>query len=340
MKYAVYAAALLIGVIGGYGRCIIKKSALRISLTLILLTLGNIASLYPPIVGIFQDAVTEIKLTYTPVTVLVPKGGVRMISDSVAVCRDVSGSEVLCTFSIDINAVMAISKKHPILLTVIPLSHSHFHIDHADTTPFLLLPYIPGLGERARILFFHVPSAWTGFFAYFVTMIFSIRYLRKKIMLDDTIAHSSAIIGTVFTGIAYATGAIWAKFNWGHFFNWDTRELSILLLLAIYAAYFVLRYNVKSEGMKRVASVYAIIATIAAVFLIFIIPRITMSLHPGSKDDTNIGPLLSPEQSALDMTKAVVFSLMLAGFILLYSWLLNITVRYHLLRQRLSPKSP
>lgn len=336
MKYVYYAVALLVGIIGGYSKGIIHKSILRISLTVILLMAGIITSLYPPIVGSFQDAVTENKVSYTPIAVFIPKGGIRMIGDSVAICRDMRGREAICIFSEHTNAVMAKSKQQNILITTNPISHSTYKVITINPAPTFMLPYIPGLGERARIMFFHVPSAWTGFFAYFLTMIFSIRYLRKGRLLDDTIAYSSAIIGTVFTAIAYVTGAIWAKFNWGHFFNWDTRELSVLLLLAVYAAYFVLRFNVKGEGMRRLSAVYAIIATVAAVFLIFILPRITISLHPGSKDDTSIGPLLSPEQTALDMTKAAVFSLMFAGFILLYSWLLNITVRYQLLCQRLS----
>jgi hypothetical protein len=83
------------------------------------------------------------------------------------------------------------------------------------------------------------------------------------------------------------------------------------------------------------AAVYAIIASIAALFLVFIVPRVTVSLHPGSKDDVNIGPMLSPEQSALDLTKAAVFSIMLAGFTLLYAWLLSMRARLDILGQRL-----
>lgn len=40
--------------------------------------------------------------------------------------------------------------------------------------------FIPGLGERARIIFLHVPSAWLSVIAFFVAMIYAVRYLRSK----------------------------------------------------------------------------------------------------------------------------------------------------------------
>jgi hypothetical protein len=69
------------------------------------------------------------------------------------------------------------------------------------------------------------------------------------------------------------------------------------------------------------------------------VPRITISLHPGSRDDTNIGPVLSPEQDALDLTKAAVFSIMLSGFTLLYTWILNLIARYRIITENLQGRS-
>ncbi len=102
-------------------------------------------------------------------------------------------------------------------------------------------PIIPGLEEKARILFFHVPMSWVTVVAFVVSMIYGIRYLAKKNLNDDVKSVSSAGLGLMFCLLATVTGSIWAKFNWGSFWNWDPRETSIFMLLLIYGAYFALR---------------------------------------------------------------------------------------------------
>ena len=65
------------------------------------------------------------------------------------------------------------------------------------------------------------------------------------------------------------------------YWNWDPRQTSIFILLIIYGAYFLLRSAVEDEERRaRMASVYSILAFISVPFLVFIIPRIYMSLHP------------------------------------------------------------
>ncbi|GIV54228.1 MAG: hypothetical protein KatS3mg039_0746 [Candidatus Kapaibacterium sp.] len=331
MKYAFYVAGLAVAIIVGWGKGILRPTRWRALLAIILIAVGIIGGLYPPIVGTFQDAIVESRGKPVSINVLLPPNGIMPLSDSVIWCRDISGSTVKARMVKNNKTVMAQSIPQKLLIHTSPITHDFFDISSVTHAPWIMLPYIPGLGERARILFFHVPAAWTGFLAYVITMLYSLRYLRTSREEDDAVAVASASIGTLFTILAYISGAIWAKFNWGHFFNWDTRELSVLLLLAIYIAYFVLRANIRSDAQKRVAATYAIVAAVAALFLIFIVPRITTSLHPGSRDDTNIGPILSPEQDTLDTTKAAIFSIMLAGFTLLYSWMLNFVARYRLI---------
>ncbi len=41
-------------------------------------------------------------------------------------------------------------------------------------------PLIPGLEENAKIIFFHVPTAWLTVIAFLMSTIFSFKYLRKK----------------------------------------------------------------------------------------------------------------------------------------------------------------
>jgi heme exporter protein C len=182
-------------------------------------------------------------------------------------------------------------------------------------------PVIPGLEDRARILFFHVPMSWTAVVAFVVSMLYGIRFLKTKSMDDDLKSVSSAGLGLLYCILATVTGSVWAKFNWGSFWNWDPRETSIFVLLLIYGAYFALRSSL-DDAVKRatLSSVYAIIAGVTVPFFIFIMPRIMASLHPE--------PLVNTEGKVhMNSTMLTVFLSSLAGFTALYFWLLSLRVR-------------
>ena len=194
--------------------------------------------------------------------------------------------------------------------------------------PLFTLPYIIMLEERARIMFYHVPMSWVAIIAYLLSMVYALRYVRTRDIQLDDVSSSAASVGTLYTVLATVTGSVWAKFNWGSFWNWDPRETSIFVLLLIYAAYFLLRSAIEDEHRRaRLSAVYSVIAFITAPFLIFVIPRMFKGLHPGSLDDVNAGPLLSPSSQDINLTKQVLFSLALFSFTLVYFWLMNIRMR-------------
>ncbi len=209
------------------------------------------------------------------------------------------------------------------------------YVSTEAVNPAATFPYIISLQERIRIMNVHVPVAWVAVLAYLVSMIFSIQYLRTKKLDYDIKAVSSAALGTMFCILATTTGMVWAKFNWGSFWNWDPRETSILFLLLIYAAYFALRSAIENEETKaRLSSVYSIVAFVTVPFFVFIIPRITRSLHPGSASDQNTGPVLSGQADMLSSSMQVVFSIGLAAFTILFFWMLNLTIRYKKLERQ------
>ncbi len=182
-------------------------------------------------------------------------------------------------------------------------------------------PVIPGLEQKARILFFHVPMSWTSVVAFVVSMAYAIRYLSRKDLDDDLKSASSAGLGLMFCILATVTGSLWAKFNWGSFWNWDPRETSIFVLLLIYGAYFALRSAIDSEEKKAtLAAVYAIIAGVTVPFFIFIMPRIVASLHPE--------PIVNAQGKVhMNATMLAVFLSSVAGFTALYFWMLSMRVR-------------
>ena len=175
-------------------------------------------------------------------------------------------------------------------------------------------------GETSRILFFHVPQAWVATLAFLLSMIGSATFLAKRNQTADHLASSAAELGFVFSILATVTGSIFAKITWGAYWNWDPRQTSIVILLMIYGAYFALRSAVTDPEKKMVfAAVYAILAFVTVPFLVFVVPRVTMSLHP---EDT-----MNPVNPGMDGRTAKVFLGTLFAFTGVFIWMLRLKMR-------------
>jgi len=185
----------------------------------------------------------------------------------------------------------------------------------------LPIPDIPALGDKARVLYFHVPMSWISVLAFFMSMWYSIRYLKTRDINYDIKSFSSAQLGFLFCILATATGSLWAKFSWGSFWNWDPRQTSIFILLLIYGAYFALRSAIESEDQRaKLSSVYAIIAAVTVPFFVFIMPRIVESLHPD--------PIINTQGKInMDSSMLTIFLSSLVGFTMFYLWMLNLKIR-------------
>lgn len=201
---------------------------------------------------------------------------------------------------------------------------------------FLLLPYMslfivasflwpePAegfIGESSRIVFFHVPCAWTASLAFLAAAGYSIAYLSRRNPWHDDIASAAVRLGLLFAVLTLVTGSIFARIMWGAYWNWDPRQSSYLLLVFLYGAYLFLRAAVDDpERRGRISAAYAVFAAILMPFLVFVAPRITRSLHPQT--------ILNPEGKILmDTPTKVVFFAGLAGFSGLFLWMLSLEAR-------------
>lgn len=115
---------------------------------------------------------------------------------------------------------------------------------------FFYAPLEKIMGLIQKIFYFHVSSAWIGFFAFFITFIMSILYLITKKIIYDDIASASAEIGLIFCTIVIVTGPLWARPTWGVYWTWDPRLTSTLILWFIYVGYVMLRQFME-ESQKR-----------------------------------------------------------------------------------------
>ena len=125
---------------------------------------------------------------------------------------------------------------------------------------FFWSPVETSMGFVQKIMYIHVPSAWTAFMAFFIAFVFSLAYLWKRLETFDVIAFCSVEIGVVFCALTLITGSIWAKPTWNTYWTWDARLTTTLVLLLIYAGYLLLRrFSNVGEQQARFSAVVAII---------------------------------------------------------------------------------
>ena len=154
------------------------------------------------------------------------------------------------------------------------------------TIGFLVkIPVLDGrLQQSIRNLFFHVPM-WFGMMVLLiVSVINSIRYLSTSNPLYDNYSAEYAKTGVVFGLLGLITGAIWANYQWGQAWSGDPKQNGAAIAMLIYLAYFVLRGSVTDETKRaRISAVYNIFAFAMLFPTIWIMPRLTESLHPGGQ---------------------------------------------------------
>src|SRR5256712_1258205 len=95
-------------------------------------------------------------------------------------------------------------------------------------------------GNVQRIMYLHVPSVWVAYLAFAVVLAASIAYLARRAEAADRLAHASAEVGVLFTGLTIATGSIWGKPPWGTWWARDARLTSVSILFVMYLGYLLL----------------------------------------------------------------------------------------------------
>ena len=147
---------------------------------------------------------------------------------------------------------------------------------------FFYAPNDADQGFIQKIFYVHVPMAIVALCGFIAGGVMAIAHLRsgsrKWDMRSYVAIHLSLILGV---GVL-ATGAIWAKASWGHWWVWNEPTLvSFLIIFLLYACYQPLRFSIEDpEKQARYASVFAIVAG-AFVPLNFLAVRLAQAYtHP------------------------------------------------------------
>jgi heme exporter protein C len=191
------------------------------------------------------------------------------------------------------------------------------------------VPVLPILHESIRNLYFHVPMWFSMIIVYLISVIYSIKYLNSGDEKHDLIAVESVNTGIVFGFIGLASGMIWANYTWGSPWPNDPKLNSAAISTLMYLAYIVLRSSMDEEQKRaKISAIYNIFAFPAMVVLLFILPRLTDSLHPGNGGNPGFGGY------DLDRNMRMVFYPAVIGWILISVWIMTIRYRIRLVENK------
>ena len=191
---------------------------------------------------------------------------------------------------------------------------------------FLYAPRELTMGEVQRIFYFHVASAWVGFFGFFVTFLAGIAYLLRQRRQWDILGLASVEVGLTFITMTVVTGMLWARPVWGTYWTWEPRLTISAVQLLIYVAYGMLRGSIEgAERQARFAAVYGIVAFVTVPLSWFAI-RWWRTIHPDV--------LTGGEGMAVTARMIQTLVLSIIAFTTLYATLLRQRIRLERSRDR------
>ena len=196
-------------------------------------------------------------------------------------------------------------------------------LTYTFTAGYLLeVPTLPILNETIRALYLHVPMWFTMIFLLLLSSFHSYKYIADGDALHDLKSYNFAHLGVYFGILGLLTGMVWAKYTWGTFWTNDPKLNGSAIGLLIYFGYFILRSSIDDESKRgKISSVYNVFAFCMLIPLIFILPRLTDSLHPGNGGNPGFNVYDMNSQLRLVFYPAVI------GFIFLGLWIADIRLK-------------
>lgn len=181
-------------------------------------------------------------------------------------------------------------------------------------------------GETVRIMYIHVPAAWSGMGGWSSLAIASIAYLVWRHPLAQVAARAIAVPGAAFAAICLVTGAIWGRPTWGTWWQWDGRLTSMLLLFFVYLGYIALaRADAEQGGDGRIPALYGVAGSV-------LLPIIRYSVVWWNT--LHQGPSIGLTKSTIDGTILWPLPITMAGFTFLFGGIVLMRMRMMLARTK------
>jgi heme exporter protein C len=169
------------------------------------------------------------------------------------------------------------------------------------------------MGQVQRIMYVHVPCAWSGLLAMTFAFVCAVMFLFRGNFRWDTRMEAAIEVGVLLAFLLCVQGSIWAKPTWGVWWDWDPRLTTTAVLLFAFLGILALRRFVDDPVKRAIWSSVATIIAYIDVPIIYFSVRWWNSLHQQQSSPNTVSSAFWPP---LRLNAFGVLFLMI-GFIML-----------------------
>lgn len=177
------------------------------------------------------------------------------------------------------------------------------------------------MGDVARIMYVHVPTAWTALLCFTVAFVVSIGWLVRGTWRWDSLQEALIEVGVVLGVLLIAQGSIWARPTWGVWWDWDPRLTTSAVLVLAFGGILALRAFVDDPKRRATWTAVASVVAFVDVPIVYFSVRWWRSLHQVQS---------SPE--TVDSPMVLALRINAVAFLLVGTWL--VMRRYRVARRR------
>ncbi len=184
---------------------------------------------------------------------------------------------------------------------------------------FLYAPVEQYMGITQKIMYVHVPTAWTTLLTFTAAFVASVAWLVGRKWKWDYLLESTIEVGIVLGCLLSVQGAIWARPTWGVWWDWDPRLTSVAVMVLSYAGIAALRSFVDDPVKRATWSAVASAVGYVNVIFVYLCVKWLRTLH-------------QPQSSPSTVDAAMVLPLRVNAFGMIFLAVFLIALRYRMAR--------
>ena len=194
--------------------------------------------------------------------------------------------------------------------------------------------------EAYRILFWHVPFAWSSFLAFSVLFIGSVVWYARRSEIGWRLICTGSDLGLLFGLGVVISGPIWGSAEWGVPWDWGDLRLHTYGLLTAVALFLVLARNSQPDGHDTRDTIASV-----GLFGFALVPITALATtwyqerHPGIIIVETEEAGLAPEILTVLVLGFISFFVLFAGFAILSDALHQMESRLSGLQHRLDEEA-
>ena len=172
--------------------------------------------------------------------------------------------------------------------------------------------------EAYRIIFWHVPAAWTSFITYGMLFVGSVGWMWKRKEWAWKLSGISAELSLLFGLCVVVSGPIWGMAEWGVPWDWGALRLNTYALLTGVALFIVLSRRSQADGINTRDTLSTVgLFGFALVPITILATTLYRERHPGLIIVKSEDSGLDPEISRVLLIGVLSFSLLMIGLSIL-----------------------